>query len=918
MSRRWFALTLNARIALLVGLLVVTTIMVTTLVVTWTTRRFAEDAIGDQMIVQGRIAAHLVAIAEQAGMQPPEINRHFRDIARFAKDQRDFDYEFWVSDGAGKVYIGTEDTAFTFSREQPQAGVFLRLLDGRGDHTDVIVQESRQREIDPRIYKYVGVSGVDKSRIVQIGYGADSLLNELAWKSALQAAGIAGLELVAGVLAYVVLRRLLTTPLNRLTRAAVAVEAEQYRIGSLAEVSARADELGQLARVFEDMVAKLAARYESLVNLMRSVVIKVRGDHRISFANAYASELLGFANAEMVGQPLNLIIPPEWHDEVRRRMDSLKDQDVQVNEINENVSKTGERYWLAWSNRVIRAGRGQEKELLCVANNITEEMKQKKELRDAMEKVEAATKAKSAFLANMSHEIRTPMNGIMGMTELALDTELTSEQRDYLNTVKSSADALLSLINDILDFSKIEAGRIELDAVEFLLRDSISDTLSPLALRASAKGVELAYDVHPDVPDALIGDVHRLRQIIVNLAGNAIKFTERGEVVISVGQKERRADDVTLEVAVRDTGIGISPEAAARLFKAFEQAETSTTRKYGGTGLGLAISKQLVELMGGQIRLESTPGAGSTFSFTVRFGVGTPRAAATHEDAARVLQGKSALIVDDNETNRRILRTMVGHWGLHAIDADSGKGALALLDRAGNVGQPVSLVVTDLHMPGMDGFELTRAIRDHPRFGSLPIILLTSSASPGDKAVCDELGVAARLLKPVKQSLLLDNIMRILGAADRSRAPAAAASPPRAPAPGPRPLRVLLAEDNPVNQKFAVRVLEGAGHSVVVANNGREAVERSGSEPFDIVLMDIQMPEMDGLDATRAIRAREGEAGAPRRVPIIAMTANAMKGDREMCLAAGMDGYVAKPVKKDVLFAEVDRILKGAADGSRV
>ena len=416
MLRRWFQLTLNTRIALLVGLLVVTTIIVSTLVVTWTTRRFAEDAIGDQMIVQGRIAAHLVAIAEQQGMSPAEINEHFRDIAQFAREQRGFDYEFWITDSAGKVYIGTEDTAFTFKPEQPQAGVFLRLLEGGDDHADVIVQESRRREIDPLTYKYVGVSGVDKSRIVQIGYGADSLLNELAWKSALQAAGIGALELGAGVLAYLVLRRLLTTPLDRLTRAAVAVEAEQYKHGSLAEIASRGDELGQLARVFEDMVAKLAARYESLVNLMRSVVIKVRGDHRISFANAYASELLGFANAELVGQPLNLIVPAEWHEQVGQRMDSLKEQDVQVDEINENVSKTGQRYWMAWSNRVIRAGQGQEKEVLCVANTITEEMRQTAQLREAMEKVEAAKKAKSAFLATMSHEIRTPMIGIIGMT----------------------------------------------------------------------------------------------------------------------------------------------------------------------------------------------------------------------------------------------------------------------------------------------------------------------------------------------------------------------------------------------------------------------------------------------------------------------------------------------------------------------
>jgi PAS domain S-box-containing protein len=368
---RLSTLGLNTRILLLVGTPLVVTATITTFVVHASTRRFVEDAIGDQMVMQARIVAHLVAIAEQerpAGMTPEEINRHLKDLARFAKENKNYDYEFWITDGGGKVYMGTEGVDFTFKADQPQAGVFLRLLDGGRDHTDFVVQESRTRELDNVVYKYVAVSGVDRPRIVEVGYKTDTLLAELALKNYLLAAGVAALLLAAGVLCYFTLRRMLTVPLDQLIRAARAVEAEEYEMGTLKEVCERGDELGRLALVFEDMVGRLATRYESLVNFMRSVVIKVRGDRKIMFANSYASELLGFTNAELVGQPLELVVPPDWHEEVRRRIDSLQGQEVQVNEINQNVTKSGERIWVAWSNRVIKAGEGREKEMLCVGN----------------------------------------------------------------------------------------------------------------------------------------------------------------------------------------------------------------------------------------------------------------------------------------------------------------------------------------------------------------------------------------------------------------------------------------------------------------------------------------------------------------------------------------------------------------------
>ncbi len=702
-------------------------------------------------------------------------------------------------------------------------------------------------------------------------------------------------------------------------------------------------------KLAEDSLRKSAEEISDLYNNAPCGYHSLDRDGVFLRINDTELQWLGYAREEVIGKKFSDFLIPAHRDRFAEGFERFKKAGALHNREVQMVRKDGSVFPILLSASALTDARGNFVMSRSTVFDMTEHKQAEEALRVAKEAAEEANRAKSEFLANMSHEIRTPMNGVIGMTELALDTNLTYEQREYLNMVKVSADALMAVINDILDFSKIEARKLQLETIEFPLRDSLGDMLKALAVRASEKGLELVAHVAPDVPDVLVGDPGRLRQVILNLVGNAVKFTEQGEIVVDVAQSagpessivdtgttsvEPRSSifdprsSVSLHFAVRDTGIGIPAEKQGEIFHAFAQADSSMTRRYGGTGLGLAISSHLVAMMGGRMWVESQPGQGSTFHFIANF------VTTAEEEQTRRLGDKETrrqddsvvslspclpvsvsfegpvLVVDDNATNRRLLEELLGNWRMSPHAAASGPAALAALEETAAAGRPFRLILLDAHMPEMDGFSVVRHLKARPEWAAIPIIMLTSASQPGDITACQELGIDAYLMKPIKQTDLSNVIQAVLQAVP-APVPNGASKPVLTSGVGLRasdlPLRVLLVEDNLVNQRLAVRLLQKRGCSVTAAGNGKEALLALATQSYDLVLMDVQMPEMDGLEATAHIR--RAEAGTGRHQRILAMTAHAMKGDQERCLQAGMDAYIAKPIQPRDLFEAIHRLM---------
>jgi len=672
--------------------------------------------------------------------------------------------------------------------------------------------------------------------------------------------------------------------------------------GRLIGIRATLQDIGERKRA-QEALTQSEQRFRDLFENASDVIYTADFAGNFTSLNQSGERMTGYTHEEALHLNFSQVVSPETY-KVVQQMTALKLQssDATVYEL-EFLKKNGEPLLVEVSSRAIFEN-GKPVGIQGIGRDMTQRKQVEAELKLARDVAVESVRLKSEFLANMSHEIRTPMNGVIGMTGLLLDTDLDEEQRDCAETIRSSGEALMTIINDILDFSKIEAGRLQFETLDFLLNNTVEDTIELLAERAHHKNIEFASLILSDVPTDLRGDPGRLRQVLTNLIGNALKFTEHGEVVVRVEKESETKDDVVLRFMISDTGIGISESAQKNLFQAFMQADGSTTRKYGGTGLGLAISKQLVELMGGQMGVTSTPGHGSTFWFTARFGKQSV-SLSVHQTPLISLKNLRVLIVDDNATNRKILTHQLGSWGAISQEAESGLQALELLRSAAAEGVAYDLAVLDLMMPEMDGFETARAIKSDPKLAGMHLVMLTSFGARGHGITAREAGVAAYLTKPVRQSQLFDSLVNVIaGAVPTEVGPKSEAASNLLTKHSLNETKmratklILLAEDNIVNQKVAIRQLLKLGYRADAVANGREVIEALSRIPYDLVLMDCQMPEMDGYEATAEIRTSEPQG---KHTPIVAMTANALTGDREKCIAAGMDEYITKPVQSEEL-----------------